>query len=178
MLYEIDNVSLMTSLTCFSDINVVHICVLGLHIFILRKVVLQNLEDKCIDPVFSANAHGDNDNSNHNRTIYIYQETSITKHLTKYTQESIHQIWPPPMFQNAIILLTVHTLSITVLNIKVWIAGKCLQPLNPFANWAYLFKIWVPEDRLLVNAITSFSERKSFSHLTTISSSTQVFQNV
>lgn len=34
---------------------------------------------------FFADAYRDNDNSNNNRAIYIYTETSITKHLTNYT---------------------------------------------------------------------------------------------
>lgn len=39
---------------------------------------------------FFTNSYGDNDNNN--RTIYIYIETSITKHLTKYTHKLAHQM--------------------------------------------------------------------------------------
>lgn len=95
MFYEVDSVSLMTLLACSSDTTYVHTCGLGLHIFVLRKIVLQNLEKGCIYAIFSslmADAYGDNDNTNNNKAIYIYTETSTTKHLTNYTQESIHQM--------------------------------------------------------------------------------------
>lgn len=120
------------------------------HIFALRKIVLQNLEDRCV-MLFSL--HFLDTIIIIVTTIEQLTLTSITKHLTNFTQDLIHQMWPPSMEWNAIVLSTMHILSITVLNIKTLLAGECLYPFILFANLAQLFKTCLPKDRLQINTM-------------------------